>query len=119
QPQLFENRVAWSLLDLNWSDDGGFMSFGETTYFDQVDICEALAHEAAAALLAPDGTLRPSAWRGLALRRQIGDPFDMTRRALGTSTDTLTIRCDVDGRTFVLHSRDAGNVAVAGGLLHV
>src|SRR4029453_16784496 len=41
------------------------------------------------------------------------------RRMVSTSTDTLTIRKDKDGATFILHDRNAGNVAVAGGMLHV
>jgi transcriptional regulator with XRE-family HTH domain len=118
-PKLFENRMAWRLLDLSWSGDAGYMGFGDTTYFEQVDVSEALAHESAVNLVEPDGRVGPAKWKGLTLRREIGDPFDLTRRALGTSTDTLTIRRDRDGATFVLHDRSSGSVAVAGGMLHV
>jgi transcriptional regulator with XRE-family HTH domain len=119
QPRLFENRLVWCLQDVAWSGSTGYMSFGDSTYFDVVDTCEALAHETAANLIRADGALDPASWRGLALRRHIGDPFDLSRRAVGTSTDTLTIRHDRDGATFVLHERNPGNVAVAGGMLHV
>ena len=54
--------------------------FGDTTYFDTIDVCEAVAHEATAAHLAPDGTIDAATWRGLSFRRLIGDPFDLTRR---------------------------------------
>jgi transcriptional regulator with XRE-family HTH domain len=117
-PQLFENRMLWSLLDVAWFASGGQMTFGDSTYFAQVDVSEALAHETAQAWLGSDRAGAPT-WRGLGLRRHIGDPFDLSRRALGTSTDTLTIRQDSDGATFVLHNRDSGSVAVAGGMLHV
>jgi len=111
--------MAWRLLDLSWTDRQGYMAFGDTSYFEQVDICEALAHETAAALITGDGTVSAASWKGLRLRREIGEPFDLGTRALGTSTDTLTIRRDRYGATFVLHDRNAGNVAVAGGMLHV
>jgi hypothetical protein len=65
------------------------------------------------------GRVLPATWRGLTFRRHIGDPFDLSRRPQVSSTDTLTIRLDADGATFVLHNRSAGNVAVAGGMLHI
>jgi transcriptional regulator with XRE-family HTH domain len=118
-PRLFENRHAWRLLDLAWADQLGHMDFGDTTYFDQLDLAEALAHEAAANLIDARGHVAPPSWRGLTARRTIGDPFDLTRRPLAVSTNTLTLRRDRDGASFVLHDRSAGSVAVAGGMLHV
>ncbi|NUT23821.1 MAG: helix-turn-helix transcriptional regulator [Hamadaea sp.] len=118
-PRLFENRMLWRLLDISWNAQAGYMAFGDTSYFEQVDVCEALAHEAAASLISADGRVSPATWKGLGIRRRLGDPFDLGSRALGTSTDTLTIRRDRYGATFVLHDRNAGNVAVAGGMLHV
>jgi hypothetical protein len=55
-PALFENRVSYRLLDLNWALDGGRMAFGHTTYFDMLDVCEVLAHETAAASLREGST---------------------------------------------------------------
>src|SRR3569833_1537260 len=52
-------------------------------------------------------------------RKLCGQPFELGRRALVSSTDTLTIRVDADGASFVLHNRSAGNVAVAGGMLQI
>lgn len=118
-PRLFENRLAWRLLDLSWSAGTGRMSFTDTTYFEQIDLSEALAHEAALHLL--DDTADTAArWEHLHTRAAIGPhPFDLTQRTVAVSTDTLTIRSDRDGATFVLHDRNSANVAVAGGMLHI
>ncbi len=120
RPRLFENRTAWRLLGSELSSHGGTLRLADTTYFDAIDVCEALAHETAASLLtAPAGKVGPSSWRGLHLRKLIGDPFDGGRRVILPSTDTLTIRRDRDGSSFVLHNRNAGNVGTAGGMLHI
>jgi transcriptional regulator with XRE-family HTH domain len=120
RPTLFENRVSWRLLKVSWSERGGQMSFGDMTYFDAIDICEAVAHETAKALLrGPASEVAPASWRSLDLRRLIGDPFDTSRRPILASINTLTIRRDVDGASFVLHDRDPAHVTVAGGMLHV
>jgi len=74
---------------------------------------------AAAHLTGDDSGIRPAAWRGLTLRRLIGDPLTPHRWPCVPSTDTLTLRVDEDGVTFVLHNRAADNVAVAGGMLHI
>ncbi|MFB9448161.1 transcriptional regulator [Dactylosporangium vinaceum] len=118
-PRLFENRLAWRLTDVDW-DQADALAFATSTYFGMVDTAEALAHEMAAQhLTGAAGGISPASWRGLTFRRHLGDPFDLYRRALVSSTDTLTIRADADGATFVLHNRSAGNVAVAGGMLHI
>jgi hypothetical protein len=49
----------------------------------------------------------------------VGDPFDLARKPLLPSVDTFTIRRSRHGASFVLHQRDAGQVAVAGGMYHV
>jgi len=120
QPRLFENRPGWRLLGLDRTDHAApRLTFGDTTYFDTIDVCEAVAHEATGAHLAPDGTVEAASWRGLAFRRLIGDPFDLMRRPVLPSTDTLTIRASTDGASFVLHNRHSGNVASSGGMLGV
>jgi hypothetical protein len=116
---LFENRPGWRLLGLNFTGLNPTLAFGDTTYFDTIDVSEAVAHEAAAALLTPDGSVTSASWRGMALRRLIGSPFDFTRRPVLPSTDTLTIRASADGASFVLHNRNSGNVASSGGMLGV
>ena len=121
-PGLFENRLCYRLLDLDLSSDEPRMSFGHTTYFETVDVNEALGHEVACAVAEPDGeqvSTRPPSWRQLPLRRLVGDPFDLAKRPVLASIDTLTIRNDPDQPTFVLHDRSAARVATAGGMLHI
>ncbi|MGH8908148.1 MAG: helix-turn-helix domain-containing protein [Egibacteraceae bacterium] len=122
-PRLFENRVSYRLHDVSWNAaGGGTLTFGPTTYFEAVDVCEALAHELAAAHLhfTPTGTsVATPSWRQLPFRKLIGDPFDPSRRPLLPSINTLTIRKANSSSSFVLHSRDAGRVAVCGGMFHV
>jgi transcriptional regulator with XRE-family HTH domain len=117
RPSLFENRVSYRLLDVQ--SDGTLIrqEYGPTTYFDMTDVCEAAAHELAAAWLRHDNV----SWDDLPFRRLIGDPFDLAHRPLLPSVDTLTIRYDRRGRSssFMLHRRNAGNVAVAGGMAHI
>jgi transcriptional regulator with XRE-family HTH domain len=120
QPRLFENRLAWRLTSVDWTRPEEALNFSTGTYFAGIDIAEALAHEMAATHLPGDGSgVLPASWRGLAFRRFLGDPFDAIRRPVFSSTDTLTLRQDEDGVTFVLHNRSAERVAVAGGTLHI
>lgn len=120
-PRLFDNRTSWRLLDLHWTTSTGSMTFGPTTYFAATDVCEALAHETARVYLDDHGhpTGAQPNLRDLPLRRLVGHPFDLARRPVLPSIDTLTIRNAPGSPTFVLHNRSAGNVAVAGGTLHV
>jgi len=117
-PRLFDNRYTWRLAGLDWSQPR--MDFGDTTYFATMDICEALAHEMAYVHLGDQGELtgRRANLRDLPLRRLVGDPFDLTRRAAIPAISTLTIRGG-DDPTFLLHRRDSKHVAIAGGMLHV
>ncbi|MGF7238735.1 MAG: helix-turn-helix domain-containing protein [Frankia sp.] len=115
RPRLFENRLSFRMLDVSRSDAGRpRMSFGHTTYFDALDVCETVAHETAAAMLRGDFTLGK-----LPFRRTIGDPFDLGRRVVLPSVNTLTIRHDGANASFILHRRSAGSVATAGGVYHV
>lgn len=121
-PGLFENRLSYRLANLENRRNRVRMTFGHTTYFDAIDVCEASAHEMARTHLreSDHGVVvgRPS-WRSLPLRRLVGDPFDLTRRVVLPSINTLTIRKAPDRVSFVLHNRSADRVAVAGGMLHV
>ncbi|OWV01618.1 hypothetical protein B5D80_25805 [Micromonospora wenchangensis] len=120
QPRLLENRLAWHLAGVDWSQPDRALTFTTGTYFGGVDVSEALAHEMAMYHVAGDGSgILPASWRNLGFRRLVGDPFTPSRRATAPSTDTLTLRVDDDGVSFVLHMRAAGNVAVAGGMLHI
>jgi transcriptional regulator with XRE-family HTH domain len=114
RPTLFENRLSFRLLDVGRHTDRPCLTFGHTTYFDAVDVCESVAHETAAAMMG--GGL---SWPALPFRRLIGDPFDLGSRVLLPSINTLTIRHDRDVASFILHRRSAGSVATAGGVYHV
>ena len=119
QPRLFENRLSWRLLDVALGESGGKLRFGNMNYFDAMDTCEAVAHETAVTHLVNGGEVAPPSWRGLRLRRALGDPFDLGRRAVLLSINTLTIRRDRNSASVVLHNRNAANVATSGGIIGV
>lgn len=120
-PSLFENRVSYRLLGLTCGGSRQEQTYGYTTYFAMVDVCEALAHEIAGAWLRHDGNAERIRLSELPFRSLIGDPFDLSRRPVVPSTDTLTIRYDPrPGRSsFLLHRRNSENVALAGGMIHI
>ncbi|MFI1194110.1 helix-turn-helix transcriptional regulator [Micromonospora sp. NPDC020750] len=120
RPRLFEDRVSWRLLNVDWSGGRGAMAFGDTTYFSAVDVFEPTAHELA--YVALDGDGQPAAhphMRDLPYRRLIGSPFDFSRRPVMPAISTLTIRKDADRAEFLMHRRDPRAVAAAGGMLQV
>ncbi|GAA3384708.1 XRE family transcriptional regulator [Cryptosporangium minutisporangium] len=121
RPRLFDDRESYRLVHVDLDPARPRLELGRTSYFEQLDVVEPLAHELARANRGPDGgTGRPN-WARVPFRRLLGDPFDLARRALLPSIDTLTIRWDrrQDSRTFLLHHRDPQKVAVAGGTTHV
>ena len=118
-PALFENRGSYRLLDLGWDEAGGRMAFGYTTYFDMLDVSEALAHELAAAWLRRSETGERVSMDDLPFRSHVGDLFDLSRRPVLPSINTLTIRRGPEGDSFFLHRRGSARVAVAGGQSHV
>lgn len=118
-PSLFENRPSYRLLDLRWAAGGGNMRFGLATYFDKLDVAEAVGHEFAGAAmhkLASDLTMSDLPFRGL-----IGDPFDTARRAVLPAVTTLCLRRRPTHGTasFLLHWRDPSKVATAAGVYDV
>lgn len=119
QPTLFENRYSWRLLAVDVTSTSGRLRFGDMNYFDAMDTCEAVAHETATAHVLKGGTIAPANWRNLSFRTAIGDPFDLTRRAVLLSINTLTIRHDGTAASVILHSRNAANVATSGGVIGV
>jgi transcriptional regulator with XRE-family HTH domain len=120
-PSLFENRISYRLLNLVPYRDHQEQTYGYTTYFDMVDVCEVVAHEIAAAWLRCDGDPARIRSSDLPFRALIGDPFDLSRRPVLPSTDTLTIRHDTEtGRSsLMLHRRNSDKVALAGGMTHI
>jgi len=117
-PALFENRPSYRLLDLDWSANR--LSFGLATYFDKLDLCEAVGHELAAAAMRKGAAARLD-WADLPFRALIGDPFELRRRAVLPAITTLTLRRDPTRgtATFLLHWREPDKVATAGGLFDV
>jgi len=113
-PSLFENRPSYRLLDVSWEQSGeGKLQFGLSTFFDKLDISEALSHEFAAAMMKSTSP----AWPQLPFRARLSQPFDLLSRMGSTSIATLTIRrSTIDGpHAFFLLGRDPAKVAVGGG----
>lgn len=121
-PRLFENRLCFRLLGLDWTRPELHLSFGQMSFFDAVDTNEALAHEFAAHHLALDGdneaVMPRASMRRLTFRKLIADPFDLSRRPLMGAIGTLTIRGG-DSPSVVLHQRDPVSVAGGGGMAHL
>ncbi|MGP3950981.1 helix-turn-helix domain-containing protein [Streptomyces sp. 7N604] len=120
RPRLFENRDCYRLLDVESSGQEPRLHFGRGRYFDVINICEAAAHELAAASLgsAANGALPASA---IPFRAAIGDPTDLGQRPVMAAISTLTIRHDraTGDADFILHWRDPQKVATGGGLHQV
>ncbi|GAA1111813.1 XRE family transcriptional regulator [Streptomyces javensis] len=118
-PTLFENRPSYRLTAASWASGQGRLTFGLASYFDKLDLCEAVGHEFAAACMEDQdqGASAGPAWGDLPLRRLVDDPFDPALRAVTPAITTLLIRQRQDGSaTFLLHWRDPAKVATAGGL---
>jgi hypothetical protein len=112
-PSLFENRPCYRLLGASLNScTAARLRFGQSCYFDKIDVGEALAHELSSALISGE----PS-WSELPFRSLISDPFDLALRAANTSINTLTIRHDrATGRaSFFLLRRDPARVVTGGG----
>lgn len=118
RPRLLDNRVSYRLLDVDWRNDNGVLGFNYTSYFDVLDIGEALGHEFSDAW-ENRGRKRPGL-ADLPFRRSIEDPFNLQARPMLPSINTLTIRRDsIEGHRMYLHRRDATAVAAGGGMYHV
>ncbi|MGI9001557.1 MAG: helix-turn-helix domain-containing protein [Pseudonocardia sp.] len=115
-PTLFENRPSYRLLDVDLAASSGRLLFGLGTYFDKLDLSEAVAHELALADDTDAGSIQP--WSQLPLRALVGDPFDLRRRFVMPAIETLTLRRHrLTGKTtFLLHWRDPAKVATAAGI---
>ncbi len=112
-PSLFENRPSYRLLDVSWERSGqGTLQFGLATFFDKLDVSEALSHEFAAAKAEGSSSGLPQ----LPFRALLSRPFDLSTRMATTSIDTFTIRRNTtDGScTFLLLGRDPAKVVVGG-----
>jgi transcriptional regulator with XRE-family HTH domain len=116
-PKLFENRTSYRLLDVDLRNDP-HMRFGLGTYFDKLDLSEAVAHELATANATAGYSSAPPAWDAMPLRALVGDPFDLRRRHVMPAIETLTLRRNrkTGEATFLLHWRDPAKVATAAGI---
>jgi hypothetical protein len=116
-PGLFEDRPCYRIIDVRTSPAAVSLEFSNGSYFDIINVCEATAHEYAAAALA---TADPSE-AALPLRTLVGDPTDLRRRSVIPAISTLILRADrasADVR-MILHWRDPAKVASGGGLYQV
>jgi hypothetical protein len=119
RPGIFEDRLCYRLLAASAGPDGASLGFGEGRYFEVINVCEAVAHEYAAAALARGGGPGPGLDE-LPLRSAVGDPTDLGRRAAMVAVCTLVLRADPDaGPAMILHWRDPARVASGGGLYQV
>jgi hypothetical protein len=114
RPRLFEDRPSYRLLDVAVRDGEARLSFGAGTYFDVVNVSEAVAHELADATRDTAGGA-PSV-KELPFRSLIDDPCDLQRRPIMPAISALTIRRTRTNAAFVLHWRDSTKVAHGGGL---
>jgi transcriptional regulator with XRE-family HTH domain len=122
RPRLFENRLCFRVMSVDWTLPKVQLQFGVMGFFDSMDTNEALAHETAMHHIARDpagewSTTRAS-WRNLSFRKLIGDPFDLRRRPLMGAVGTLTIRAG-ESPSMVLHQRDGARVAGGGSMIHL
>lgn len=121
-PRLFENRLCFRVVGLDWTLPVVQFQFGVMGFFDSMDTNEALAHEMAMHHLARDNhgdvSATRASWRRLAFRKLVGDPFDLSRRPLMGAIGTLTIRAG-ESPSMVLHQRDGARVAGGGSMAHL
>ncbi|MEU8244303.1 XRE family transcriptional regulator [Actinoplanes missouriensis] len=115
RPKHLDNRRSWRLLDVVLSDSP-YASFGTATYFEALDVCESVAHEAARIfnVEGSSGIRADMALSDLPLRCLIDDPFDLRQRVAIPAISTLVIRNDRRCPTCILHWRDPKKVAIAG-----
>jgi hypothetical protein len=124
RPRLFENRLCYRLIDVGVAEGdhaAPALAVGGMSYFDMIDVGEALAHEAALVAVDRYSNLHRDLldWASLPFRRLAADPFDLVAYPLMLSVSTLTVRRSPAGCTFLLLRRDPARVAVAGGMLSV
>jgi len=119
-PRLLEDRAAYRLLDIGLRAQTAALSFARGSYFDVIDICEAVAHELAGSVLASGGSGAVPTMHQLPLRASIGDPTDLARRPVTPAISVLTLRRAGSGAAeCLLHWRDPAKVASGGGLYQV
>jgi hypothetical protein len=117
KPGLFEDRPCYRLTDVALDDGRAELTFGTATYFDVINVCEAVAHELAdSALGSGGGVASPT---DLQFRARMEDPCDPLKRRIVPAISALTVRRTPTDAAFVLHRRDSRQVAHGGGLYQV
>jgi len=117
KPGLFEDRPCYRLTDVALNDGRADLTLGSATYFDVINVCEAVAHELAdSALGSGVGVASPT---DLQFRARMEDPCDLLKRRIVPAISALTVRRTPTDAAFVLHQRDGGQVAHGGGLYQV
>jgi hypothetical protein len=116
RPRLFEDRAAYRLVEVDLARTGR-LGFSHGSYFDVINISEAVALEFTGEWLVHRDLTRMR----LPFRSLIDDPFDLKRRPLPVAISALTLRRDTASRSasFVMHWRDPQRVASGGGLYQV
>ena len=119
RPGVWFNGPSYRLLDVASAPadhpEGGLgLTFALGRYFDGLDTTEPLAYEEALRRL--KGGARPLQGP---IRRGLGSPFALDRRAALPGVSTLTVRAEDDDAYFFMHRREAGKVAVAVDTTHV
>jgi hypothetical protein len=110
--ELF-NGFSYRLLDADVDQGRAGLTFGEGHYFDYLDTGEVLAYEAAKAWMNGKDNLN-----SLPIRRKLGSPFNLDRRATSCGVVTLTVRNSADRAGFYLHRRNQKAGEVAPGMYH-
>ena len=115
RPGLWWDAHSYDLCGFNYEADSVRFTVAPTTYFRTLDLCESLAHEFASH---PERVHQMGA--RLPLRRQLADPFDLTRRPSVPAFSVLTILRSADGAaTFLMHARNPKMVGTGGDQRHV
>jgi hypothetical protein len=116
-PRMLENRTCYRLTEVSFDGGGAAMTFGPGSYFDGLNVGEAVAHELAAWRMSHNGA---PGLADLPFRALVGGPMDLARRPAIPAISVLTLRKAPNRTaTFLLHYRDAAQVAHAGGLYQV
>jgi hypothetical protein len=119
-PALFWNGPGYRLLDVSLA--ARRLDFGLATYFDRLDVSEALGHELAAVCMVEGLPSSTDRLKGrLPFRELVGDPADLRRRVMvpGIATLTIRLRRYPAEPSFLLHWRDPARVATGGGIYSV
>lgn len=111
-PGLWFDADCYALREVNMTKSSGKISFSRLSYFEGVDVAEALAHEA----------VRQNAWRMPSrnpIRNSVGCPLDFESRPTLVAVSALTLCVGSTSASFYLHERDSSKVAMAGGQVHL